>query len=78
VAGLGYKGTQATLMACPPYGFGFVIVLLSGYTTDRFGKRYYHYIAGITITMIALIVLMSVSDLKTRYGMFFLVMWVIF
>jgi MFS family permease len=74
VAGLGYKGTHATLMACPPYGFGFVIVLLSGWTTDRFGRRYQHYLAGIIITMVALVVLMTVENLKTRYGMFFLIM----
>jgi hypothetical protein len=76
VGGLGYKGTEATLMACPPYAFGFVIVLVAGYTTDRFGHRYWHYVAGIVMTMIPLVVLMTVKDLKTRYGMFFLIMFV--
>jgi sugar phosphate permease len=74
VAGLGYKGTTATLMACPPYAFGFVIVITAGYTTDKFGKRYFHLVASCILCMIALIVLMTVTDLKARYGMFFLMM----
>ncbi|KAK7056734.1 hypothetical protein VNI00_002451 [Paramarasmius palmivorus] len=75
VAGLGYKGTTATLMACPPYGFGFIIVLLAGYSTDRFGRRYWHMVFGCCMTLIGLIVLMSVEDLSVRYGMFFIVMF---
>lgn len=77
VSGLGYKGVRATLMACPPYAVGFVIVLLSGYTVDRYGYRFAHYVAGITVTTIALIVLMTVDakELHVRYGMFFLVMF---
>ncbi|TFY66791.1 hypothetical protein EVG20_g4295 [Dentipellis fragilis] len=47
VTGLGYKGTTATLMACPPYGFGFVIVLVGGWTADRYKRWYWHYIVGV-------------------------------
>ena len=75
VTGLGFHGTTATLMACPPYGFGFVIVLISGWTVDKYGYRFYHYIASILITMIALIVLMAETNDNVRYGMFFLVMF---
>ncbi|EIN13832.1 MFS general substrate transporter [Punctularia strigosozonata HHB-11173 SS5] len=73
VVGLGYQGTTATLMACPPYAFGFVIVLLAGYSSDRTRDRYYHFILGCLVAMIALIVLMTVKSDKVRYGMFFLV-----
>jgi hypothetical protein len=75
VTGLGYKGTQATLMACPPYAVGFIAVLLAGYSVDRYGHRFWHYVTGIIITMVSLIVLMVAMDLKVRYGMFFLVMF---
>ena len=75
VSGLGYKGTTATLMAYPPYGLGFIIVLLSGYITDRYGRRYVQYIAAIGVTMIALIVLMAVENLVARYVMFFFIMF---
>lgn len=75
VAGLGYKGTTATLMACPPYGLGFIVVLLVGWSTDRFGHRYWHCFGGIVVTMIALIVLISVEKLVVRYIMFFFVMF---
>ncbi|KAI0740104.1 MFS general substrate transporter [Earliella scabrosa] len=75
VTGLGYKGTHATLMACPPYGLGFIIVLLSGWSADRYGRLYYHYIAAVLVTMTALIVLMAVENLVVRYIMFFFVMF---
>ncbi|KAI0331588.1 MFS general substrate transporter [Cubamyces sp. BRFM 1775] len=75
VTGLGYKGTTATLMACPPYGVGFIIVLLAGWTADKYGRLYYHYIASILVTVVALIVLMTVENLVVRYIMFFFVMF---
>ncbi|KAL4244698.1 MFS transporter superfamily protein [Abortiporus biennis] len=75
VTGLGYKGTTATLMACPPYGMGFIAVLAVGWSTDKYGYRFYHYVGGIFITMIALIVLMSVKNLVARYVMFFFIMY---
>ncbi|KAH8105328.1 MFS general substrate transporter [Cristinia sonorae] len=75
VSGLGYKGTTATLMACPPYGVGFFAVLISGWTVDRYGHLFYHYVAGIGVTIIALIVLMVVENLVARYVMFFFVMF---
>lgn len=75
VAGLGYKGTTATLMACPPYGFGFLIVLLTGYTSDRFHDRFWHYLGGIVVVMAALIVLMVTTNNVVKYVMFFFVMF---
>ncbi|THH32690.1 hypothetical protein EUX98_g1541 [Antrodiella citrinella] len=75
VTGLGYHGTTATLMACPPYGLGFIAVLWSGWSVDRYGKLFYHYALGISITIIALIVLMVTTNLIARYVMFFFVMF---
>ena len=75
VTGLGYKGTQATLMACPPYGLGFIIVLLAGWTMDRYGRLFYHYVAAVVVVIVALIVLMTVENLVVRYIMFFFVMF---
>lgn len=75
VTGLGYKGTTATLMACPPYVVGFFAVLISGITVDRYGYLFFHYVAGIVVTMIALIVLMAAQNLVVRYVMFFFVMF---
>ncbi|KAJ3522762.1 hypothetical protein NM688_g8828 [Phlebia brevispora] len=75
VSGLGYSGVGATLMAVPPYGLGFIVVLLSGWTVDRFGHRFLHYTAGITVTIIALIILMAVKNLVVRYIMFFFIMF---
>lgn len=60
-------------MACPPYAFGFFIVLLAGYSSDRTRDRYYHFVVGCLVAMIALVVLMTVKSNKVRYGMFFLV-----
>lgn len=75
VTGLGYSGTIATLMACPPYGLGFFAVLGVGFTVDRYGNRFWHYVGGISITMIALIILMAVENLVVRYVMFFFIMF---
>ncbi|KAI0631720.1 MFS general substrate transporter [Trametes polyzona] len=75
VTGLGYKGTTATLMACPPYGLGFIIVLLAGWSADKYGKLFHHYIAAVLVTSVALIVLMAVENLVVRYIMFFFVMF---
>ncbi len=75
VTGLGYKGTRATLMACPPYGLGFIIVLLAGWSADRYGRLFYHYLGAVIVTMVALIVLMIVENLVVRYIMFFFIMF---
>nr|ANC28060.1 major facilitator superfamily [Polyporus umbellatus] len=75
VTGLGYQGTRATLMACPPYGLGFIIVLATGWTSDRYGRLFYHYVGSIVVTVVALIVLMAVENLVVRYIMFFFVMF---
>lgn len=75
VAGLGYSGVGATLMAVPPYGLGFIVVLISGWTLDRFGHRFVHYAVGIAVTMVALIILMAVKNLVVRYVMFFFIMF---
>ncbi|KAI0919969.1 hypothetical protein AcV5_001901 [Taiwanofungus camphoratus] len=75
VTGLGYEGTRATLMACPPYGLGFVVVLIAGWTADRYKKLFWHYVFGISVSMIALIVLMAAKNLVVRYVMFFLMMF---
>lgn len=75
VSGLGYKGTSATIMAVWPYFLGFVVVLIAGWTMDRWGRRYVHYCIGIVVVMVALIVLIVVENLVVRYVMFFLVMF---
>ncbi|KAA1475426.1 MFS general substrate transporter [Dentipellis sp. KUC8613] len=75
VTGLGYKGTTATLMACPPYGLGFIAVLAAGWTADKYGNWFWHYTVGISVTMVALIVLMAVENLVVRYVMFFFIMF---
>ncbi|KAI0086837.1 MFS general substrate transporter [Irpex rosettiformis] len=75
ITGLGYKGTSATLMSVPPYGLGFIIVLIAGWTTDKYGYKIIHYLVGITVVGIALIVLMITTNLVARYVMFFLVMF---
>ncbi|KAI0251131.1 MFS general substrate transporter [Lactifluus subvellereus] len=75
VAGLGYKGTSATLMACPPYGFGLLIVLAVGWSVDRYGHRFEHFIFVILVTIAALIVLMVATNVVVRYVMYFFVMF---
>nr|VWO94072.1 Uncharacterized protein [Ganoderma boninense] len=75
VTGLGYAGTHATLMACPPYGVGFVIVLIAGWTTDRYGGLFAHFVGAIVVVVVALVVLMTVESLVVRYVMFFFVMF---
>ncbi len=56
-------------------GFGFLIVLIAGWTTDRYGYRIVHYLVGVSVTSIALIVLMATTNLVARYIMFFFVMF---
>ncbi|KAH9946732.1 MFS general substrate transporter [Amylocystis lapponica] len=75
VTGLGYEGTRATLMACPPYGVGFIIVLAAGWTSDRYGHLFAHYLVGVCVTTAALVVLMAAHNLVVRYVMFFLIMF---
>ncbi|KAI0698001.1 MFS general substrate transporter [Cytidiella melzeri] len=75
VTGLGYKGTSATLMSVPPYGLGFIVVLLAGWTTDKYGSRITHYLISISVVSVALIVLMATTNLVARYIMFFFVMF---
>ena len=75
IAGLGYKGTIATLLACPPYGVGFIAVLSVGFSIDRYGLRYWHYVGSILVAVAALIVLMIVEKFAVRYAMFFFVMF---
>ncbi|KII90140.1 hypothetical protein PLICRDRAFT_53249 [Plicaturopsis crispa FD-325 SS-3] len=71
ISGLGYKGTAATLMATPPYGFSFLAVLGLGWTSDRFHDRYWHFVGGCVVTMAALIVLIISTNDVVRYAMFF-------
>ncbi|KAI0258850.1 MFS general substrate transporter [Gloeopeniophorella convolvens] len=73
VTGLGYAGTTATLMACPPYGLGFIAVLAAGWAVDRWGRRFELYAAGCLVTMAALVVLMAAENLVVRYVMFFFI-----
>ena len=75
VTGLGYTGTGATVMAVWPYFLGFAVVLIAGWTTDRWGGRFVHYCASIVVVIVALIVLMIVESDRVRYAMFFLVMF---
>jgi nitrate/nitrite transporter NarK len=75
VSGLGYKGTSATLMACPPYGLGLLIVLTVGWSVDRYGHRFEHFISAILITIAALIVLVVTTNVAVRYVMYFFVMF---
>ncbi|GJE95210.1 MFS general substrate transporter [Phanerochaete sordida] len=75
VTGLGYSGTGATVMAVWPYFVGFAVVLIAGWTTDRWGLRFAHYAVPIGVVCVALVVLMAVRDDHVRYGMFFLVMF---
>ncbi|RPA94406.1 MFS general substrate transporter [Choiromyces venosus 120613-1] len=66
VAGLGYSGTSAILMA---------LVLVTGYTSDGHHDRFKHYLVGITVVMAALIVLMITISNVVKYAMFFFVMF---
>jgi hypothetical protein len=75
VAGLGYKGTSATLMACPPYGLGLLVVLAVGWSVDRHGHRFEHYICTILFSVAALIVLMVATNVVVRYIMYFFIMF---
>ncbi|KAA1476295.1 hypothetical protein DENSPDRAFT_913604 [Dentipellis sp. KUC8613] len=75
VTDLGYKNTTATLMACPPYGRRFVVVLAAGWTADKYRHWFWHYVVGVSVTMVALIVLMAVENLVMRYVMFFIIIF---
>ncbi|EJD40791.1 MFS general substrate transporter [Auricularia subglabra TFB-10046 SS5] len=77
VAGLGYTGVHATLLACPPYAFSLLLVLAAGWSVDRHGHRYAHHAAACALAIIALVVLMVVESLAERYAMFFLVMFML-
>jgi uncharacterized membrane protein (Fun14 family) len=56
-------------------GLGFVVVLITGWTTDKYGSRITHYLIGVSVASIALIVLMATTNLVARYVMFFFVMF---
>ncbi|ODV90171.1 hypothetical protein CANCADRAFT_13294, partial [Tortispora caseinolytica NRRL Y-17796] len=75
ITGLGFEGTTATLMACPPYGLGFIVVLISGYTSDKHRDRFWHAVIPCFVASAALIVLIAVTSNWVRYAMFFFVMF---
>ena len=74
VADLGYHDNEATLMACPPYVFGVVLVIITGYTSDRYKQRYLHVVAGTLVAMVALVCLITIEDPHVRYWFYFLQM----
>lgn len=77
VAGLGYTGVHATLLACPPYAFGLLLVLTFGWSVDRHGHRYFQFAFACGMALLALVVLVVVQSLAVRYAMFFLVMFML-
>jgi MFS family permease len=58
-------------------GLGFVVVLITGWTTDKYGSRITHYLVGVSVASVALIVLMATTNLVARYVMFFFVMFML-
>ncbi|PKS11724.1 hypothetical protein jhhlp_001712 [Lomentospora prolificans] len=68
VAGMGYKGTTASLMSVPPFVAGVAGLLVIVYSSDHFRERSLHTVLGMCIGLVGLIVMAASTDTKLRYG----------
>ncbi|KAF2673481.1 MFS general substrate transporter [Microthyrium microscopicum] len=66
--GMGYKGVNASLMSVPPFVVGFVGLLIIMKLSDRTRERSLWLVVGVLIAIIGLIVMITSSDNKLRYG----------
>ncbi|KAH8666868.1 major facilitator superfamily transporter [Xylariales sp. PMI_506] len=68
VQGLGYSSVQANLMAVPPYVCGAVGLYMFAYSSDRRKERGYHIVAGISIGLVGLVVLVLIDSSQGKYA----------
>jgi Major Facilitator Superfamily len=70
VKGLGYGGATANLMTVPPYVIGTICLLCFAFSSDHFRERTCHILAGLTMVIIGLILVITLplDNIHTRYG----------
>ncbi|CDH55530.1 mfs general substrate transporter [Lichtheimia corymbifera JMRC:FSU:9682] len=62
VVGMGYSSLSAQLMSAPPYGVGFVLTVITAYTSDKFLERGFHLTAISLVGMIGYILLATLGE----------------
>ncbi|KAF1828705.1 major facilitator superfamily transporter [Decorospora gaudefroyi] len=68
VQGLGYSSVRANLMSVPPFVCGAVGLYLFALHSDHRKERGYHIIAGISISLIGLIITVTANSHGTQYA----------
>ncbi|ETS79729.1 hypothetical protein PFICI_09582 [Pestalotiopsis fici W106-1] len=68
VGTLGYKSVEANLMTAPVYGVAYFVLLVTAWLSDRFRMRGPFIALGGLIAGIGYILLGTLSDQKSRYG----------
>ncbi|KAM7185714.1 MFS general substrate transporter [Rhypophila sp. PSN 637] len=67
VQGMGYSALQANLMSVPPFVCGAAGLYLFAMSSDRRKDRGYHIVAGILVTLVGLILVLTVPTNRGKY-----------
>ncbi|KAF1916577.1 major facilitator superfamily transporter [Ampelomyces quisqualis] len=67
VQGLGYSSIEANLMSVPPYVCGALGLYLFALSSDHRKERGYHIVAGISISLVGLIVTVICQTSRAKY-----------
>ncbi|TKX26024.1 MFS transporter-like protein 28 [Elsinoe australis] len=73
ISGLGYKRVQAQLLTVPPNVSAFLVVLMTGWISDKYRARGPFMLVGVTVSIIGYIMLISTGRPLIQYGGTFLV-----
>ncbi|CAI6334217.1 unnamed protein product [Periconia digitata] len=78
VKGMGFSGTDATLMSAPPFIAGVIGLLIIVRSSDHLRERSLHTVLGLLIGMIGCIVMAASNENKLRYGFSYVCMTGVF
>jgi dolichol kinase len=68
VQGLGYSSIEANLMSVPPYVCGAIGLYLFALSSDHRKERGRHIVAGISISLIGLVITVTTETLGVKYA----------
>ncbi|KAG8623381.1 hypothetical protein KVT40_008357 [Elsinoe batatas] len=73
ISALGYKRVQAQLLTVPPNFAAFLVVLMTGWVSDKFRARGPFMLIGVSVALVGYIMLIATSRQLVQYGGTFLV-----
>ncbi|KPI44477.1 putative transporter [Cyphellophora attinorum] len=68
VAGMGYKGNEASLMSVSPFVVGVVGLIIFVTSSDYFRERSLHVVVGMGLGIVGIVVMATSTDPQLRYG----------